>query len=64
MYICIYIHPDNLEILNDFVHWGDPEDYENAAQALKGNWTTFRENSEQIEVHMSYDQYVMLNDNE
>lgn len=64
MYICIYTQPEMLEDFNEFFHWGIPEDYEESAKKIRGNWSTNRLDQIQVEAHISYDQYMMLLDNE
>jgi len=64
MNICIYTKAELLEEFNDFFHWNIPEDYIESAKKVKGFWTTTRRDESQIEVHINYEQYVMLIDNE
>jgi predicted transposase YbfD/YdcC len=64
MYICIYTKPEMLEDLNEFFHWGISEDYEKSAKKIRGNWSINRVDQNQVEVYISYDQYMMLFDNE
>lgn len=64
MKICIYVKPESLQPLQDFLYWSTMDEYEAAAFCIKSAWRTTRMGAEEIEVIIGYDQYMMLLDND
>lgn len=63
MTITIYIEQPILENVINFFAWSTQDEFTNESNLIRGRWH-LREAPNTVETNISYDEYIMLSDNE
>ena len=63
MTITVYVEEPILENLSNFLNWNTQDEFVEEGNTIRGRWH-LREAPNTVETTISYDEYIMLADNE